>query len=108
MLRVVLLLTGILLMTVHCARYENLCEVRQAQVAPVASLALNQLKIGMSTEEVREILGEPTETRIYTDGSQTWKYAMYPDCVKHQSIGAPTTELKFLGGILLEWRVSGQ
>lgn len=108
MYRVIPLLLGIVLMTCHCARYERLCEVRQAQVAPVAYLALNQLKIGMNTQEVRDILGEPTETRAYTDGSQTWKYAMYSDCVKHQSIGAPTTELKFLGGILLEWRVSGQ
>jgi|GEM_PF-7033210 len=106
--RIVPILIVILLLGCQCTRYESLCEVRQAQVAPVAYLALNQLKIGMSTEEVRDILGEPTETRTYTDASQIWKYAMYPDCVKHQSIGAPVTELKFLGGLLLEWRVSGQ
>ncbi len=108
MKKIITVLACLLLAICQCSRYEQLCEVRQSQVAPVAYLALSELKIGMGTDEVRGILGEPTETRKYTDGSEIWKYAMYQDCVKHLSIGAPTTTLKFLGGILLEWRVAGQ
>ncbi len=41
---------------------------------------LDKLSHGMSTEEVKTILGEPTEMLRDDDGSQEWVYSSYTWC----------------------------
>ncbi|MCK9375645.1 MAG: hypothetical protein M0P73_05790 [Syntrophobacterales bacterium] len=77
----------------------------QAAAAPAAAAAGPQLHRGMSSQEVRAVLGEPDDliSRSGPGRPETWKYCRYPDCGKQLGFSAPTTELGFVNDRLQEW-----
>ena len=78
---------------------QEVCEVRQGEVTPVAQLAISEVKVGMTTDQVRTILGRPLGTKTYSDGTEVWEYKNFADCTR-AGYAAPATELHFKGGIL--------
>jgi outer membrane protein assembly factor BamE (lipoprotein component of BamABCDE complex) len=80
---------------------QEVCEVRQGEVTPVAQLAINDVKVGMSTEQVRGILGGPLGTKTYSDGTEIWEYKTFADCTRAGYV-APATELRFKNGSLVD------
>ena len=81
------------------------CQKRQQQVERVASLAGQELRVGLTTQEVRALLGEPVEivTAKGLGGFTFWKYYLLQDCRAYLGLQAPTTELVFLDGKLVKW-----
>jgi hypothetical protein len=81
------------------------CLQRQQQAKEVASLATRKLQVGLTTKEVRGLLGEPVEI-VKPEGLGDlviWKYYLLQDCRAHLGLQAPTTELFFLDGNLIKW-----
>lgn len=93
-----------------CARLREDCLQRKRTVDYVAAVADYQLRVGMSKEEVRRLLGEPEEVVIYSGrGSpEAWKYYVLEGCKKHQGLSAPSTELVFRYGKLERWLTYGK
>jgi outer membrane protein assembly factor BamE (lipoprotein component of BamABCDE complex) len=80
-------------------RNQEVCEVRQGEVTPVAQIAISQVQVGMTTDQVRAVLGRPLGTKTYSDGTEIWQYQTFEDCARAGYV-APATELQFKGGIL--------
>jgi outer membrane protein assembly factor BamE (lipoprotein component of BamABCDE complex) len=78
---------------------QEVCEVRQCEVTPVAQLAMNEVKVGMTTDQVRALFGRPLGTKTFSDGTEIWEYKTFADCARAGYV-APATELRFKGGIL--------
>ncbi len=78
---------------------QEVCEVRQGEVTPVAQLAISEVRVGMTTDQVQAILGRPLGTKTYSDGTEIWEYKTFPDCTRAGYV-APATELRFKGGLL--------
>jgi hypothetical protein len=77
----------------------------QPQAERVASPAARELRVGLTTREVRAMLGEPDDLIIYSgEGApERWKYYHCPDCAPQLAPSTPTTELVFVGGRLQKW-----
>jgi len=105
----VLGLTGMLLLA-SCAGpgLKSDCLKRQEQMERVASLAGSELRVGLTTQEVRALLGEPVEivTAKGLGNFDIWKYYLLQDCRAHLGMQAPATELFFLDGNLIKWTTS--
>jgi hypothetical protein len=84
------------------------CQKRQQQVERVASLAGQELRMGLTTQEVRALLGEPVEI-VKAKGMGDfviWKYYLLQDCRAYLGLEAPATDLFFLDGNLIKWNTS--
>jgi outer membrane lipoprotein-sorting protein len=81
------------------------CQKRQQRMERVASMAGQELRMGLTTQEVRALLGEPVEiVKGKGLGDLTlWKYYLLQDCRAYLGLEAPTTELFFLDGKLVKW-----
>jgi outer membrane protein assembly factor BamE (lipoprotein component of BamABCDE complex) len=81
------------------------CLERQHQADRVATLAGSWLQVGLSTSEVRALLGNPVEiVRAQGMGDfEIWKYYLVQDCRAHLGEQSPHTELFFLNGNLVKW-----
>jgi hypothetical protein len=77
----------------------------QPQAERMAPPAGSELRVGLTTREVRALLGEPDDLIIYSgEGAQErWKYYHGPDCAPQLAPSTPTTELVFVGGRLQKW-----
>ncbi len=83
------------------------CLGRKEAVEHVAALSKSELVAGLTMNEVRAILREePSEVAEVkgTDGLITWKYYLPRECEADLHILAPTTELVFIHGRLMNWR----
>jgi hypothetical protein len=101
-LLLLLLLSGILPTACATPKPGEQGEVRQKHVAEVTEAARQELRTGMTTEEVRAVLGEPDDLMVYSGGrrSESWKYYQSPDWAKRLGNSGPTTELTFVEGRL--------
>jgi hypothetical protein len=101
-----LLLAGSLLL-VACAgsAIRRDCLEKKQQVERTAALAATELRLGLTAQEVRALLGEPNEiiTVRGTGGLETWKYHLPPGCRTYLGETPPVTELFFLDGHLVKW-----
>ncbi len=104
---IVLSLAGLLLLAA-CASpaLRQDCLTRQEKVKQVAAIADAKLSKGLSTQQVRALLGEPDEiiTGKGVGDFDIWRYYVYPDCLAHLGIQAPETKLFFINGYLLSWQ----
>ncbi|MBW1952343.1 MAG: hypothetical protein JRI50_04790 [Deltaproteobacteria bacterium] len=92
-----------------CAGLKEECQVRKEKADSVAALVPQELRVGMSLEEVRERLDPPDEIKINSDEPgkpTTWRYYVYPDCERHLGISAPTTILRFRYDRLEKWEIT--
>jgi hypothetical protein len=92
-------------------QFSSDCQARRKKAERVAALADTRLTPGLTTLEVRAILGqEPDEilTIRGTEPLETWRYFLLADCKARLGMTAPTTELLFLNGKLLKWKSFGQ
>lgn len=81
------------------------CLERQQKIERTASVAASELKVGMTADQVRTLLGEPVEI-VAAKGMgdfDIWKYYLFQDCRAYLGVQAPTTELFFLNGNLVKW-----
>lgn len=81
------------------------CLEREHRMVRVANLAGSLLQKGLSTNEVRSLLGNPVEI-VKAKGMgdfDIWKYYLLQDCRAYLGEQSPHTELFFLGGKLVEW-----
>jgi len=82
------------------------CQARKEKVEHVAAIADAELSKGLSTQEVRALIGEPDEI-IAAKGTgdlEIWRYYVYQDCLAYLGIQAPETKLFFINGYLLNWQ----
>lgn len=81
------------------------CLAREHRMDRVATLASSSLQKGLSTNEVRSLLGNPVEiVRAKGMGDfDIWKYYLLQDCRAYLGEQSPHTELFFLGGKLVKW-----
>jgi hypothetical protein len=86
------------------------CLERKQKAERVASLAASELRVGLTSLEVRALVGEPDEiiTAGGPGGLEAWKYYLYSDCKAHLGMTAPLTELFFLDGRLVKWLTRAQ
>ena len=77
----------------------------QPQAERVAAPAGSELRLGLTTREVRAMLGEPDDLIISSgEGApESWKYYHRPDCAPQLDPSPSTTELVFVGGRLKKW-----
>jgi hypothetical protein len=77
----------------------------QPQAERAASPARSELRVGLTTREVRALLGEPDDLIISSGerAPERWKYYHSPDCAPQLAPSTPTTELVFVGGRLQKW-----
>jgi hypothetical protein len=81
------------------------CQERKSKAERVAALAATELRVGLTAQDARAIVGEPDEI-IAARGLgdlETWKYYLLQDCKAHLGMTAPVTELFFLQGRLVKW-----
>jgi outer membrane protein assembly factor BamE (lipoprotein component of BamABCDE complex) len=104
---IVLLMLGSLL-TSACAGpgLRRDCLERKQQVDRGATLAGSELQVGLTTQQVRALVGEPVEILAAREprGLEAWKYYLFQDCQAQLGMTAPVTELIFLDGHLVKWR----
>jgi hypothetical protein len=102
----VLGLAGVLFLT-GCASsgLRSDCLTRELRMDRVATLASSSLQKGLSTNEVRSLLGNPVEIVKAKDVGdfEIWKYYLLQDCRAYLGEQSPHTELFFLGGKLVKW-----
>lgn len=81
------------------------CLARKKKAEHVAAIADAELSKGLSTQQVRAILGEPDEiiSAPKLGDLETWRYYVVPDCMAYLGIHAPETKLFFINGYLLNW-----
>jgi hypothetical protein len=103
-----LLLAGSLLLAA-CAgsAMHRDCLEKQKQVERTAALAAIEMRLGLTDQEVRALLGEPNEiiTVRGTGGLENWKYYLRPGCQTYLEVTAPVTELFFLDRHLVKWLI---
>lgn len=83
------------------------CLMRKELVEHVAAISKSELLAGLTMNEVRAILREEPSEVIQvkgTDGLITWKYYLSRECEAELNTLAPTTELVFINGKLMNWR----
>jgi hypothetical protein len=101
-----LLLAGSLLL-VACAgsAIRRDCLEKKKQVERAAELATIKLRLGLTDQQVRALLGDPDEiiTVRGTGGLENWKYYLRPSCQAYLDVTAPVTELFFLDRRLVKW-----
>jgi hypothetical protein len=81
------------------------CLERQHQMDRVATLTGSWLQVGLTTDDVRALLGNPVEI-IKAKGLgdfDIWKYYLLQDCRAYLGEQSPHTELFFLNGKLVKW-----
>ena len=81
------------------------CLDRKQKADRVAIQATSELRVGLTTQEVRTLVGEPDAsiTAGGLGGLEAWKYYLLPDCQAHLGVTAPMTELFFLDDKLVKW-----
>jgi hypothetical protein len=82
------------------------CLARKEKVEHVAAMAKTNLSKGLSTQQVRALLGEPDEiiSAKKVGDFDIWRYYVYPDCLAQLGIQTPETKLFFINGYLLNWQ----
>jgi len=107
MKKILVLLCACILSLAACASpgLKRDCLERKSKAEQVAGQAARLFK-GLSTMEVRALLGEPDEivTAKGVGELEIWKYYLWEDCRTHLGMVAPTTELYFVKGLLLDWQ----
>ncbi len=104
---IVLSLAGMLLLAA-CASpaLRQDCLARKEKVEHVAAIADAKLSKGLSTQQVRALLGEPDEiiTGKNVGDFDIWRYYVYQDCMADLGIQVPETKLFFINGYLVSWQ----
>jgi outer membrane murein-binding lipoprotein Lpp len=80
------------------------CLEKEQRMDRVATLAAD-LQVGLSSNDVRSLLGNPVEiVRAKGMGDfDIWKYYLLQDCRAYLGEQSPHTELFFLKGKLVKW-----
>ncbi len=110
-LMILLAVSALTLAACATGQFRGDCQARRKKAEMVAALADTRLTPGLTTMEVRAILGqEPDEilTIHGTEPLETWRYFLLADCKARLGMTAPTTELFFLNGKLLKWKSFGE
>lgn len=110
-LMILLVVSALTLAACATGQFRGDCQARRKKAEMVAALADTRLTPGLTTMEVRAILGqEPDEilTIHGTEPLETWRYFLLADCKARWGMTAPTTELFFLNGKLLKWKSFGE
>ena len=107
MKKIMPLLLALLLALAACASsgFQQDCLARKHRMDHIAKVGTTQLTRGLTTQEVRALLGEPVEivTPSGVGPLEIWKYYVFADCKAQLGLSAPVTELFFLKGNLWNW-----